>query len=294
MTISESQLTVWSNQGAIDAAQRTHTSLRSALDAYKKWPAGTAYDAYLQGSYRNTTNIRGDSDVDLVVELTSVNYSNLTDVEKSLLKLESATYKWNDFRSDVIAALIDYYGAQFVETSGSKSVKVLPNSGRLKADVVIAVTYNYYENLKVRAEGMTFWALPGWQQVINYPKLHYENGANKNSSQRTNGLYKPTIRIFKNARNRATDANSFYRGHFPSYFVEGLLYNVPDRVFSETYQATYANILNWLNTELDSDRAQTFVCQNEMAYLFGHSSVQWNIDYAREYVTQLTKLWNAG
>ena len=30
------------------------------------------YVSYLQGSYRNDTNIRGDSDVDLVLELNSV------------------------------------------------------------------------------------------------------------------------------------------------------------------------------------------------------------------------------
>ncbi len=293
MTISESQLTIWSNQGATDSAQKTHSSLRNALDTYEKWPVDTTYDTYLQGSYRNTTNIRGDSDVDLVIELTSVSYSNLTDAEKALLKLGLASYKWNDFRNDVIAALIGYYGAQFVDTSGSKSVKVLPNSGRLKADVVVAANYKYYENLRVRAEGMTFWTLPSWQQVVNYPKLHYEKGATKNSAQRTNGWYKPTIRIFKNARNRVTDTNPFFRGHFPSYFVEGLLYNVPDRVFGGTYQATFLNILNRLGAELGSDRATSFVCQNEMAYLFGASSVQWNIDYAREYVTQLIQLWKA-
>lgn len=163
MAIPEAQLQTWANQGATDSAQRTHTSPRSALDAYKKWPAGVTYDAYLQGSYRNTTNIRGDSDVDLVAELTSVQYSNLTEAEKSFLKLEPAAYKWNDFRTDVIAALTEYYGGQFVDTSGKKSVKVLPNSGRLQADVVVTVTYRYYENTRVRAEGMTFWTLPDWQ-----------------------------------------------------------------------------------------------------------------------------------
>jgi len=267
MAIPEAQLQTWANQGAIDSAQRTHISLRSALDAYKKWPTGVTYDTYLQGSYRNTTNIRGDSDVDLVAELTSVQYSNLTEAEKSLLKLEPAAYKGNDFRTDIISALTEYYGMQLVDTSGKKSIKVLPNSGRLKADVVVAVTYRYYENMRVRAEGMTFWTLPDWQQIVNYPKLHYENGANKNSEQKTHGWYKSTIRTYKNARNRIVEGKPYLRNRFPSYFLECLLYNVPDRKFGGTYQANFVDTLNWLNEELFSERSSSFVCQNGMAYL---------------------------
>ena len=85
MTIPQSQLQTWANQGATDAAERTHHSLKRALEAYKKWPDGVTYETYLQGSYLNSTNIRGDSDVDLVAELTSVFYSNLTQAEKAHL-----------------------------------------------------------------------------------------------------------------------------------------------------------------------------------------------------------------
>jgi tRNA nucleotidyltransferase (CCA-adding enzyme) len=70
MTISESQLETWARQGAVTTASNTHQSIRRALDAYD-WPNGVRFESYLQGSYRNTTNIRGDSDVDLVVQLNS-------------------------------------------------------------------------------------------------------------------------------------------------------------------------------------------------------------------------------
>lgn len=292
MAIPVSQLETWANQGATDAAQRTHASIRNALDAYKKWPANVIYDPYLQGSYRNTTNIRGDSDVDLVVELNSAFYSNLTDIEKSTLRLESAEYQWENFRQDLIAALTNYYGPQFINTSGSKSIKVLPNSGRLKADVVVAVNYRYYENMQVRSEGMTLWTHSNNVQVINYPKLHFDNGASKNSEQRTRGWYKPTIRMYKNARNRVYDEKPILRGKYPSYFIECLLYNIPDAKYGSTYQDSIVHTLNWLHDELNSDRTDKFICQNKMFYLFGSSSVQWNLSDAREYVAQLIGLWN--
>jgi hypothetical protein len=291
MTIPESQLQTWSNQGATTSAQQTHESIRTALSRYT-WSSGVTYEPYLQGSYRNVTNIRGDSDVDLVVELTSVHYSNLTEAEKAQLGMTSAEYSWQGFRNDVIAALTSYYGVQYIDTSGSKSIKLLPNSGRLKADVVVAVTYRHYERMRVIAEGINFWTLPGWQQIYNFPKLHYDNGANKNSQPQTNGWYKPTVRVFKNARNRVAETNAFLPKRFPSYFIECLLYNVPNGKFGGSFQSTFTASLNWLSDELNGGNWEKFRCQNGMYDLFGNSTVQWNIDDAREYVAQLIKLWN--
>lgn len=292
MSISESQLQIWSNQGATVSAQRAHESIRKALTTYK-WSSGITYETYLQGSYRNSTNIRGDSDVDLVVELTSTFYSNLTEIEKIHLGITPAAYGWSEFRQEVITSLSNYYGSQYIDTSGSKSIKLLPNSGRLEADVVVAVKYRHYENMRLVAEGMTFWTLPGWHQIYNFPKLHYENGANKNSQQQTKGLLKPNVRVFKNARNRIIEANPLLSARFPSYFIECLLFNIPNSKFSASYQTTFVDSINWLNTELYSNRWQGFLCQNEMNYLFGDSTVQWNVVNAREYVSKLIAMWNA-
>jgi hypothetical protein len=290
MPIPEAQLQTWSNQGATVTAQATHTSIRNALSSYN-WPQGVKYEPYLQGSYRNSTNTRGDSDVDLVAELTSTFYSNLTDDEKSSLGIQRANYGWSDFRRDVIAALIGYYGTQLVDTTGSKSVKVLPAGGRLKADVVIAASYQYYSNRRLEAAGITFWT-PGGQQIVNYPKLHYENGASKNSEQQTRSWYKPTVRMYKNARSRVLENKPYLGGRFPSYFIECLLYNVPNHRFGGTYQSDFVDVLNWLHGEFAHGRADNFVCQNGRDYLFGNSTVQWNIADAQALVSELLHLWN--
>jgi hypothetical protein len=291
MPISESQLQTWSNQGATVSSQRTHESIRNSLAVYQ-WSPGVTYETYLQGSYRNSTNIRGDSDVDLVVELTSVFYSNLTDIEKSQLEITPAVYGWSEFREEVITALSSCYGSQYVDTSASKSIKLLPNSGRIKADVVVTVKYRHYDNKRLTAEGITFWTNPGWQQIFNFPKLHYENGASKNSPQQTRGLYKPNVRVFKNARNRVTNIYPFLSGRCPSYFVECLLFNVPSSRFSTCYQSTFFESINWLNSQLHNESWREFLCQNKMNYLFGNSTVQWNINDAQEYVSRLIALWN--
>jgi hypothetical protein len=292
MSIPESQLQTWSNQGAIVTAQTTHNSIRTALEAYDKWSEGVRCDPYLQGSYKNSTNIYGNSDVDLVVELTSVNWSNLTDEEKSQMGLTRADYDWSQFRKDVISALVNYYGSQLVDTSGKKSIKVLPDSGRLKADVVVCGKYRHYENKKIRAEGIIFWTQPGWQEIINYPKVHFNNGADKNSDQRTKGWYRQSTRMFKNARDKIVGEKPELKDKFPSYFVECLLYNVPDSCYGKTFQDTYAKTVNWLNDRFNQNEVDDFICQNGMYYLFGGTSVQWNNTDAQELVSLLIALWN--
>ncbi len=290
MTISESQLETWSHQGGVDAAQNTHTAIRNALKDYS-WKSGVIYDDYLQGSYRNTTNIYGNSDVDLSVELTSTFYHNeITEAQKSALGFSSATYSLNNFREDVISILRNRFGSAYVDTSGSKSIKVLPNNGRLKGDVVVSAKYKYYEGTRLVAEGITFWNTKTGEQIINYPKLHLENGVTKHAN--TSQWYKPTVRIFKNARERICKNKTWLSGKFPSYFIECLLYNVPNAKYGQSYQNTFCNVVNWINDALTADPSQ-FVCQNKMFYLFGSSSTQWNVNDAKTFISELTSLWNS-
>ena len=291
MPIPESQLQTWSNQGAVTSSKNTHESLRRAIDSFSNWSYDNIqYEMYLQGSYRNSTNIYGDSDVDLVVELNSVHYSNLTQEQKRQLGFSTVDYNWSKFRTDVIHALNNYYGSHLVDTSASKSIKVLPSSGRLKADVVVCVTYRYYGQIPRYIEGITFWSIPENTQITNYPKLHYENGTTKNSN--TNNWYKPTVRVFKNARNRLIQLMPEYDGNFPSYFIECLLYNVPDSLYGRTYQLTFLSALNWLIEHLENNSVAEFTCQNRIDFIFGSKETQWNIQHAALFLRSLVTMWS--
>jgi predicted nucleotidyltransferase len=289
MPISETQLNDWSSQGAIQNSAKTYNYIKNALGAYR-WSAGMQYEVYLQGSYANSTNIRSDSDVDVVVEATSVFYSDLSDAEKQTLGLRTGGYGYADFRKEVIRALNAYCG-NCVDTSGANAIAVLPNSGRLKADVLPCVRYKRYNARVVIAEGLTFWNQHTNQQVINYPKLHIRNGELKNANDRSSGWYKPSVRMLKNARRRVINDSDVLRKKFPSYFVESLFYNVPDVVFRRSYQSVFAEVVNYLNVQLQSDQSSKFVTQSGQHWLFGASSVQWNREDARDFVTHLAQLW---
>ena len=65
MAISDHELNRWSHHHAATESVQAHTTIRDAL-AQHDLPA---HDLFLQGSYKNGTNLRRDSDVDLVLQL---------------------------------------------------------------------------------------------------------------------------------------------------------------------------------------------------------------------------------
>lgn len=283
MPISESQLIAWTTPGAVTGSATTHTSIKAALDAHR-WPDGMSFETYLQGSYSNHTNIRGNSDVDLVVQACGPFYSNLTDAEKKQRGLIEGAFNFNQFRAEVLTALIAYYGSQLIDdTTSDKCITVKAASGRLEADVIPCLEYQRYVGGDLVAKGMTFFTTSG-AQVVNYPKLHKKRGEDKNSNERTAGKFKDTVRIFKNAREHVP--GNF--GDHASYFIECLLFNVPDDRFNGTYvQAFYAILVYLQQANLSNFRTQS-----GQEDLFGADSTQWDVTKANAFIAGMVRLWN--
>ena len=288
MAIPESQLSRWSHHGPQEASIRTHQAIRSALEDYS-WPQGMTYNVFLQGSYRNDTNIRGDSDVDVVLQLTSAfrhDASSLTQLEQNKLDatFQPALYGWDDFRSEVLKALVSWFGNSLV-TQGNKSIKIQADPPKLAADVVVCMEYRRYLDYNSYVEGITFWALRDKNQIINYPKEHYKNGAAKSVS--TFDRYKRTVRMFKNVRNFLESNGIISASVAPSYFIESLIYNAPDAAFQNGFQDTYYSIVKWMA----STNLSGLVCQNGQQCLFGSSPEQWSLKDAQTFAGWLAALW---
>ena len=193
----------------------------------------------------------------------------------------------------------DYYGPSVV-SEGNKSLKVRGGSGRLNADVVVCLQYRKYRhfyglNNQDYVEGIVFYTRYDNQRIINYPKLHYANGVTKNGAGRTNRRYKPTVRMFKNARTYLVDHLIISQDLAPSYFLECLLYNMPDSKFEQSLQITFLNTISWLvdalKNALDRNELENFLCQNEQLPLFGDAPEQWSVGKAVTLVQALIDLW---
>ena len=300
MMIPESQLSTWANIGATEAANSTYTSIKAAIDAAKsKSLKNYSYDVYLQGSYRNSTSIYGDMDVDVVVEATDFFYrdiDDLTEAQKEEYKRQysgTTDNSFDGFRSAIETALTEYYGSGLV-TLRSKCILIEGKSGRLDADVVPCVTYrDYRKNEAVKLPnpevGITFWTRTKPRQVINYPKQHYDNGVTKNKN--TSERFKPAVRIFKNLRNYCVTNNLVAADVAPSYFVSCLIYNAPNEAFKRSYQDTVLAILNWMYA-LTDEQWDKLLCQNDLYYLCRDVPDLWPRANAKKFKTAAISAWN--
>jgi len=296
--IPDSKLEIWSKLGATKSAINTHLSIRNAIEKYD-WPSNLDYEVYLQGSYKNNTNIRGDSDVDVVTQLNSTfkyNISTLSQLEQDLFRqdYQDSEYSWSIFRTEVLKALQSYFGTHLIE-EGKKTIKLKPDTGFLAADIVVCLqyrNYNYYRGLKNQdyADGMKFWVPTEGRWIINYPKIHYDNATEK--SGRTNGLYKRFVRIFKNARSYLIDQKIIDKSLAPSYFIECLLYNISDGEFQTPLSAGFLAILRNLIEAINNDTVGNYVCVNEQVYLIGDGPEEWAFNKLDAFVNEIGNLWN--
>ena len=208
-------------------------------------------------------------------------YHNVPDHLRGQYRLPPPTYSWHHFRAEVKQALTNHYGSAAV-SDGNKSLKVAGHGSRLAADVVPCNTYRLYSNPWIYGTGITFWTRSG-VQIVNFPKAHLKNGADKNQHCATN--YKPIVRMFKNARNRASS-------DFPSYFLECLMYNVPGNCFSPNHGNTFVAAVNHLLEAIDSGSIHSFRCQNEQQPLFGVAPYQTHVASAVRFANVMVTLWN--
>jgi hypothetical protein len=294
MAIPESQLTTWASQGSVTQSANTYATIKNALESTNALYNGRSYEVFLQGSYGNYTNIFAESDVDVVIRLTQIWRSDLgllsTGEQNAYHETyPDAKYTFSEFKSGAYTRLTTAFGQSEI-SSGDKAFHIKPNQSRRSVDVVTCHEYRRYIRFNSRYDQdfVPGIIIPNTSvgDVINYPKAHSENLTGKNKS--TQGRLKPTIRIFKNARNRLIDDGVIADDSACSYYIEGMLYNVPDENFVSSHAGTFYNCVSWLQT---TDRFK-LLCANRQYLLLGNSNVQWPAANCDLFLDALADLWN--
>lgn len=243
----------WSGVGAGAGSRDTYAAIRRALTHNEAPFASRSIDVFLQGSYGNDTNVWGDSDVDVVVRTHAIYHSNsdeLNYADKAAFDRQfvPATYQYDHFKGEVTNWLASWFGKDV--KPGNKAVQILANASRRKVDVIISNEFRLYlpsnRFMPLRyISGVRFTTRDG-RVIVNYPKQHSANLTARH--QQSNGWLKPAIRIMKNMRNRMVDDNVIERTRAPSYFIEGMMHNVPLSTFRNNYRQTVSESLDWLWT----------------------------------------------
>ena len=294
MAIPESQLDTWSHQGAMQGSCDTYNTVKAALESSSAVYKDQKFEVFLQGSYGNDTNIFAESDVDTVMRLNSIWRSDLSQLPEDQqaayhATFGNATYTFGEFERGVVLRLETAFGKESVD-AGNKAIKIKANGSRRSADVVACYQYRKYvrfidEDDQDYLPGIIF-PTDSSGEVINYPKLHSENCTAKHKA--TIQWFKPTVRIFKNMRTKLVDDGKIARDTAPSYYVEGMLWNVPKEMYGTSYQDTVFKCLKWI---VEADRTK-LVCANRQYWLLGNSNVQWTVAKCDAFLSAAVKLWD--
>jgi hypothetical protein len=299
VAIPEAQLTTWTHLGSVQQSSATYQSIKKVLEQPDSPYATRDVDSFLQGSYCNDTNIYGDSDVDIVLRTKALFYYNidgLPEPQKAKFKgvhPNPSQYGMPDFRKDVIAWLCKQYGGD-VDTAGKKALNLKPSGNRRSADILLVCPHKRYARyLSDRPEDQTFvegvmLRTTDGRTIINYPKQHSENLTTKH--QATISWFKPTTRIYKNMRNRMVEKGFIKAGAAPSYFLEGLLYNVPREHFGGSWVATVENTFAWIDGNAPAD----YICANGIHPLIrDNTATSWPVQGYIDWLTGMKRLWNS-
>lgn len=281
MSIPYEKLEQWKRRGDDQKSSKTYELIVRLLRDYCSDIVDiNSENVFLQGSYANHTNIKDDSDIDVVVLAHNVFSNNAKEALNPLQYNEfSKTYSDSTntlpkFKEELYTRLNgkQIAGQTIIWERGCKTLKFNQNAEfwqYVPVDLVPAFEYRKYSGsngiLKEnQIEGIKLYDSCKQEYKINYPKLHIKNGKDKNSENRTNGHYKETVRIFKQARNYLIELDVIDENLMPSYALECLLYNVPDALFKKDLVERVDSIIQWLSVHI----SVTFREQSEMCRLF--------------------------
>lgn len=241
----EDKFSSWSNppgateQSKCDNAVR---AIRSAVDASINLSIRDI-SVFAQGSYRNRTNIRMESDADICILCTNTYYYDLPEnLTSNDLGISPATYTYETYKQHVKAALESHFGSYAVNT-GNKAFDIHQNTYRVDADAIACFEYRKYHRDGNYYEGTAF--VSNGLRVVNWPQQNYDNGVEKNDA--TGRRFKAVVRILKQLRNEMKDSNISVADSIPSYLLECLVFNVPNEGFG---QNTLTGDVRWVLAHL--------------------------------------------
>jgi hypothetical protein len=292
MDLSEDTLVKWtkrSSQNEKDKQEYTVSQIRAAIlsDAtLEKMYRNDDLSIYTKGSYANNTNVRLDSDVDVVVERTDLFYFG-TVAPYTRVSSSPYTGPWTEesFWQAVQKALVNYFDYNAVDTTGNSSIQIdTDHRMNIHADVVPCSKYKLYFSDTMVYEGTRLKKQDG-TIAINYPAIQKEKGNLKNNQ--TGRRYKRVVRIIKRLENEMV--KSGYCNEVPSYLLECLVYNCDNRFFEHlTYRDTLVAILHCIADGLINSDNEAWTEPNEIKLLFAENQ-KWDLSDALRFIAAALK-----
>ena len=267
-------------------------------------------DIYMRGSYKNGTNIYFPNKLEIMVELKR---THEYDPEQEFVPGDSKivdnyfvadlglNFSPENFTDELYQGLAEQVG-EHVEYTGK--TMILNPIGKLKHAVEIysGFSFNFVEideeglpKTKDIAHGVVIHNGRINFQTVTFPRIHSRNIQAKDIA--TNGFYRRCVRFFKSIdviydREFGTyDPTEEFQSGASGYFIECLLYNVPNKIFT-TNRGGFAEIVYKVLNYLNNCNLDDFVCTNEVWTLFNGLDGFWNTRGAKVFLKRVTHLYN--
>lgn len=138
MNFNEEQLISWSKPVSTTEDRKCQDAI-SQITTTLKTKFGDKVSIFLQGSYRNNTNVRQNSDIDIVMRYDDAYYSDLqrlSESDKAIYNAEilSAGYNFDELKRGTETALKQAFGNDVKRKN--KCIQINGNSNRITADVI--------------------------------------------------------------------------------------------------------------------------------------------------------------
>jgi len=282
----ESKFTLWAKPPSNTEEQRSSNAVNMIQNAIRQSSilSNRHITISVQGSYRNNTNVRQDSDVDIAVICSDSFFHYLPEgYTPDMFGFIPATYLYPEFKNQIGDALTSYLGSNIV-LRGNKAFNIHENTYHVDADVAPFFEHrrydangNYLSGVELRPDNIG--------RIINWPDQHYDNGVNKNLV--TQRRFKRIVRILKALCNEMADNGIATVTNIPGFLIECLVWNVPNDHFGySTYVADVQSSLAFLfnNTMNDKDCAEGGEV-SELKYLF-RKSQKWTRPQAHSFLSE--------
>ena len=281
----ETQFRQWASppskteQGRCDNAVSV---IRNAIKASDKLKYRNV-SVFVQGSYRNNTNVRKESDVDIGIICTDSLFNayppNMT---MANFNLSPATYLYPQFKNEVEEALVDYLGRKAVKR-GNKSIDVHETSYHIEADATVFFEHRRYREDGSYLKGAELRTDKDSKRVINWPEQHNENGINKNNA--TGTRYKSIVRVLKSLSVEMTTAG-IKASDVQGFLIESMVWNVPNDYFQNTdyMQDVRAALAFLFNNTRSNDDCKEWGEVSDLNYLF-HPGQKWTLQQAHDFTS---------
>jgi hypothetical protein len=279
----------WGSSPSATEQTRCNNALGVIRRAVSQRPelAGQNINVFAQGSYRNHTNVRTDSDVDVCALKSNVFFYELPDGGRPEdFDVTPTNIDYSEYKKDVEDALVSYLGRNAVKR-GNKALNIHETTYHVDADVVACFEYRLYLSNYSYLEGTSFLTDKGIT-IHNWPEQNYQNGVKKNEA--TQQRFKPIVRVMKNLRNEMEENGYNIAKVIPSYLIECLIWNVPNEGFGHNYYTDDArySIAHIYNKTLKPEDCKDWCEVNDIKYLF-HPTQRWQYQQVNQF---MSVAWN--